>query len=171
MNIWLTSPCPRLPFSVLMTVMLAACATPNRLVYSSGFSFANYDYVFVAKPEGQNASTSLYGLDIEFGNLMSSYNMKVIGDKEYATFKPEEQKRTLFARMAVANNDERIVLSVSFDDATTGRTGSSITSTTKGELFEAEDRGEAFESVAKTLVKALSQDKGLVVSADNKSTP
>lgn len=169
MNIWLTPPCRRLPFSLWMTVMLAACATPNRLVYSSGFSFANYDYVFVAKPEGQNASTSLYGLDIEFANLMSGYNMKVIGDKEYAALPPDQQKRTLFARMAVANNGQRIVFSVSFDDATTGRTGSSITSTTKGELFEAEDRQEAFQSVSKTLVKALSQDKGLVVSTDQKS--
>lgn len=150
---------------LVLGLALGGCATPNRLVYSSGFSFANYDYVFLAKPDGANANTALYGLDVEFGNLLSSYNMRLIGDKEFASMPPQKQARTLFARMAVASTDERIVFSVSFDDATTGRTGSSITSSTKGELFEEDDRRDAFESVSRTVVKALQQDKGLQVSS------
>lgn len=151
--------------SLFITATLVGCATPNRLVYSSGFSFANYDYVFLAKPEGANANTAMYGFDVEFGNILSSYNMRLIGDKQYATLPPAQQARTLFARMAVAGVDERIVLSVSFDDATTGRTGASITSSTKGELFDDDDRREAFQSVSNTVVKALQQDKGLQVSS------
>lgn len=150
---------------------LTACATPNRLVYSSGFSFANYDYVFLAKPEGANANTALYGFDVEFGNILSSYNMRLVGDKQYASMPAAQQQRTLFARMAVAGIDERIVLSVSFDDATSGRTGASITSSTKGELFEEDDRREAFESVSNTVVKALQQDKGLMVSSHRAQRP
>lgn len=149
----------------LLVGFTTACATPNRLVYSSGFSFANYDYVFLAKPEGANANTALYGFDVEFGNILSSYNMRLVGDKQYATMPPAQQQRTLFARMAVAGEDERIVFSVSFDDATSGRTGASVTSSTKGELFEEDDRREAFESVSNTVIKALQQDKALVVSS------
>lgn len=153
--------------ALLVVGLITACASPNRLVYSSGFSFANYDYVFIAKPDTQGTATTLYGLDIEFGNLLSSYNMKIVGDKEFATFAPEDQKRTLFARMAVAASDERIIFSVSFDDAVTGRTGSSITSTSKGNLFDGDDRAEAFESVSATIIRALEKDKGLQISSDS----
>lgn len=147
---------------------VAACSTPNRLVYSSGFSFANYDYVYLAKPEGAAANTALYGLDIEFGNLLSAYNMKLVGDKQYEAMPREDQQRTLHARMAVASVDKRLVFSVSFDDAVSGRTGASITSSTKGDLFEPKDRAAAFESVSRTVVRALEQDKGLQVSSDKK---
>ena len=156
---------------VVLCATLQACATPNRLVYSSGFSFANYDYVFLAKPEGANANTALYGFDVEFGNILSSYNMRLIGDKEYAAMPVSRQQRTLFARMAVASVDERIVFSVSFDDANSGRTGANITSSTKGELFEEDDRREAFESVSATVIKALQQDKGLQISKDSGRHP
>jgi hypothetical protein len=151
--------------------LIGACATPNRLVYSSGFSFANYDYVFLAKPEGANANTALYGFDVEFGNILTSYNMRLVGDKQFAAMPTAQQQRTLFARMAVAGVDERIVFSVSFDDATSGRTGANITSSTKGELFEEDDRREAFESVSNTVIRALQQDKGLLVSEHRASRP
>ena len=149
-----------------LACFIAACASPSRLVYSSGFSFANYDYVFIAKPEAQGKVTTLYGMDVEFGNLMDSYNMKVVGDKEFETLSPENRARTLFARMAVAASSERIIFSVSFDDAVTGRTGATITSSSKGNLFEADDRSEAFETVSNAVVRAMQHDKGLQITSD-----
>ena len=153
--------------AILISVM-AGCVTPNRLVYSSGFSFANYDYVSIAKPDGPSTSTALYGMDVEFANLLSRYNMKVIGSKEYDTLKQDDQKRTLFARMSVSASDNRIIFSVSFDDALSGRTGSSITASTRGNIFDGNDRSEAFESVSKTIIKALEKDKGLQITDDKK---
>lgn len=112
-------------FLVLIGLLwVTACSTtsPNRLVYSSGFSFANYDYVVIAKPDGSNTHTSLYGMDVEFANLMGRYNMKVIGPNEYTSLSDSNRLRTLFARMAATAGDDYITLSVSFDDAVSGRT-------------------------------------------------
>jgi hypothetical protein len=156
---------------ILMTalaIFVGACATPNRLVYSSGFSFANYDYIIIGKPDGQATATSLYGMDVEFANLLSKYNMNVIGDKEFASMSAEKQKRTLVTRMSVSASDNRIVFTVSFDDAATGRTGSSVTGSAKGDIFDGDDRGEAFESVSSTVVKALQKDKGLQITDEKK---
>jgi hypothetical protein len=134
------------------------------LVYSSGFSFANYDYVVIGQSDGRDTNTSLYGMDVEFANMMSRYNMKVIGNKEFAQLPAEVQKRTLFARMSVSASNKRILLAVSFDDALTGRTGSSITTYTKGNIFKADKREEAFQSASDTIVSALQRDKGLQIT-------
>lgn len=147
---------------------VAACSTtsPNRLVYSSGFSFANYDYVVIAKPDAGNTHTSLYGMDVEFANLMSRYNMKVLGQSEYASLSDSNRLRTLFARMAATASDDYITLSVSFDDAVSGRTGASITGSAEGDIFEYGDRSEVFESVSETVIRALKSDKQLQIADD-----
>lgn len=145
------------------TVMLSACSTPSRFVYSSGFSFSNYDYVIVAKTDNKS-STTLYGMDVEFSNLMSSYNMKVIGDKEYETMPHEKQLRTLNARMSMTANSDRVILTVTFDDAVSGRIGSSITSFTKGNIFDESDRRDTWEKASSAIVQALKKDKTLTIS-------
>ncbi len=147
---------------LLFSLFSVACASPNRVVYSSGFSFSNYDYVVVGKPDGQG-STTLYGMDVEFANLLSKYNMNIIGDKEFESMSPENKKRSLYARMSLSASDAYIVLTVSFDDAVTGRIGSSVTGSAKGNLFDGDDRGKAFESVASTVIKALQKDRGLKI--------
>ena len=151
----------------LSLILFTACSTPNRLVYSSGFSFANYDFVVVGKPDGDNTSTSLYGMDVEFANLMSRYNFKVIGDKEINEMPLEQRKRALFARIAMSAVGNRILLSVSFDDAVSGKTGSSITAFAKGEIFDTKKRDKAFESAAATIIRALEADKGLRIMDDS----
>ena len=133
------------------------------LVYSSGFSFANYDYVVVDKPDGRDTSTSLYGMDVEFANLLSRYNMKVIGSKEYEKLPLKDQKRTLDARMSVNASKNRILFAVSFDDAVTLRTGSSISTYTHGDIFKANDRVKAFDSASQLIIRAI-RDKGLEIS-------
>jgi hypothetical protein len=155
-------------FSVALTLVLTACATPSLLVYSSGFSFANYDFVVIGKPDGRETNTSLYGMDVEFANLLSRYNMKVIGNKEYAKLASDIQARTLDARMSVSASNNRIVFAVSFDDAVTGRTGSSITTNTRGNIFDVDDRTNAFQAASKTLIKALEKDKGLQITEQKK---
>ena len=107
-------------------------------------------------------------MDVEFSNLMSRYNMKVIGNKEYEKLSPEMQKRTLDARMSVTASPKRILFAVSFDDAVTGRTGASITAFTKGNVFNVDDRTKAFEGVSETIMKALQQDKGLRITDKKK---
>lgn len=154
--------------AIALALTITACATPSLLVYSSGFSFANYDYVVIGKPDGRDTNTSLYGMDVEFANLLSRYNMKVIGNKEYEKLPAEVQARTLDARMSVSASNKRIVLAVSFDEAVTGRTGSSITTYTKGNVFDADDRTKAFESASETLIKALEKDKGLRITEQKK---
>ena len=152
----------------IIALMIPACATPNRLVYSSGFSFANYDYIVIGKPNGNTTNTALYGMDVEFANLMSRYNFKVVGDKQLIDMPLEKRKRTLFARISMAAAQKRIVFSVSFDDSVTGKTGSSITTYTKGDIFDTKNRDQAFESASVTIIRALQADKGLVVMDDKK---
>ena len=82
---------------------------------------------------------------------------------------PDVQKRTLFTRMSMEASEKRILMSVSFDDAVTGRTGASITTYTKGKLYKADDRSKAFAEASKNIVKALEKDKGLQITEEKKS--
>jgi hypothetical protein len=154
----------RFAITAVLVIALSSCATPSTLVYSSGFSFGNYDYVVVSKPDGDHSSTALYGMDVEFANLMSRYDMKVIGDKELATMPPAEQRRALFARMSLSASNKRILLSVSFDDVVTGKTESSITTYTKGNLFDVDARTKAFQNASDLIVEAMQKDRGLQIT-------
>lgn len=146
-------------------VMLAGCATPpSLLVYSSGFSFANYDFVIVGKPDGAGTSTSLYGMDVEFANLLTQYNMKVVGDKEFAKLSATDQMRTLHARMSLSATQRVVQMSVSFDDVTTGRTGASITAARNGQISNLGIRNKTFAAVAKEVTSAIARDKNLQIA-------
>jgi len=161
----------RIVFALTLALALGsgACRThPSRLVYSSGFSFANYDFLVVGRPDGESTNTMLYGMDIEFGNLMSRYNMKVIGDKEYEKLPLAQQKRTLFVRMSLAITGNNILMAVSFDDAVSGRTGSTITSHSKGNIFDPRHRTKAFEVLARTITRALVSEKHLTVANEGR---
>jgi hypothetical protein len=149
-------------------LLITGCSIPYRLVYSSGFSFGSYDYLIIGKPDGPSTGTTLYGMDIEFGNLMARYNMNVVGDKEYASFPLEQQRRTLFVRMSlIATGTKQNLVTISFDDAATGKTVASLTAKAKGDMFDPEDRTEAIESLSSAIVQALERDKGISVSDEN----
>ena len=156
-------------FAVASLVFLVACSDPYRLVYSNGFSFSNYDFLVISKPDPTVTATSLYGMDIEFANMMSRYNMKVVGDKEFQTLTPEQKQRTLFARMSMTSSSKKDnLISVSFDDAISGKTVASVTGRAKGDMFDASDRTKAFESVSNAIVQAMERDKGLRVQDQKK---
>ncbi|HEY9248756.1 MAG TPA: hypothetical protein VIO38_06475 [Rariglobus sp.] len=151
----------KLLFALIALLTFAGCSTPNRMVYSSGFSFANYDYAFVSKMDG--ASTALYGTDIEFANLLSRYNIKIVGDKEFTSLPKEAQARTMYARVSISVSGKLITLSVSFDDAVTGKTGANFTTFGKGKILDGKAREKIFEDVSRMITKAISEDKKLVV--------
>ena len=158
----------RIVLALVAVLAFTNCRSmPTQLVYSGGFSFANYDYVVVAKSDGKDTATSLYGMDVEFANLMSRYNMKVVGDKEYQGLSEGMKKRTLAARMSITASNNWLLLSVSFDDSVTGRTGASVTSQVKGSLFDVNHRTRAFEIASRVLIKALEKDKGLQITNAN----
>ncbi len=147
-------------------VLILGCAAGQayRVVYSPGFSFARYNYLVVAKP-GEKTSASLYGMDVEFANLMERYNWNVIGDKEYQGLTTDQQRQTLIARMAmISSSEEENLLTVSFDDAVTGKTVATVTTEAEGDMFDPGDRTQAFESLSKAIVQTLERDKGLKVT-------
>ncbi len=148
-----------------VALTLAACTTKSMLVYSSGFNFTNYEYVVVGKPDGRGTSTMLYGMDVELANLLARYNMKVIGNKEAETLSPGDKSKTVFARMSMEmDSNNHIILSVSFDEMVTGRTGASITTYTKGKIWDTRSRTEAFADTAQAIAHAFQHDKDLTVT-------
>lgn len=154
---------------VIGVVALFGCSETYRLVYSNGFSFRNYDYIVVSKPDANATSTTLYGLDIEFANMMSRYNMNIVGDREYQGLSKEKQARTLLARLSlISTGSNANLISVSLDDGPSGKTVASITAKAKGDMFSAKDRTKALEAVSKALIQSLERDKGLTVT-DSKS--
>lgn len=156
----------RLASLMMLSLLVASCAKPGRIVYSSGFSFGNYDYIVINKPTDET-STSLWGMDVEFANLMDSFNMKVIGDKELASLPLSQQKRTLQARLSLTASGEFNQLSVSFDDAVTGRTAASITVAKKGNIFDNDDRVELVEQLSDHITASMVRDRRLKVEATN----
>ena len=151
-------------------LLVSGCSETYRLVYSNGFSFRNYDYIVVSKPDASSTATSLYGMDIEFANMMSRYNMNIIGDKEYAGISSAKQARTLVARLSLISTGSKAnLISVSLDDAPSGKTVASITAKAKGDMFSQKDRTKALEAVSHALIRSLEQDKGLTVSDKEQS--
>lgn len=141
------------------------CTPPQIMVYSAGFSFSKYDYLVFAKP-AQGTTTALYGLDVEVANLMARYNMTIIGDKEFPGLKPEDKERTLFVRFAVTSSSKKInLITVSFDDAISGKTVANVTSQSDGDLFQPKYRTRALERVSQPLSEALTREKGLKVTS------
>ncbi len=148
---------------IVFVGVLAACAAPQRLVVSNGFSFADYEYLVIAKPESAAAQNSLYGMDLEFANLLATYSLKIVGDKEAAAMSSADQHKTLVTRLGVSSTDKLILMSASFDDVLTGRTLATISAREKGELADDGDRKDAFDALTEKLTAALAKDKGLAV--------
>ncbi len=136
----------------------------SQFVYSSGFSFSNYQYVIVEKPGGHTTSTDMYGLDVELADVLTRHNMKVIDDEGYELLSPGEKKSTLLARMGVAATNDKLVITVSFDDMLTGHVGATVTTYADGNLFKSKERKRALDHAAKEIVKAFQHDKGLKTS-------
>ena len=121
-------------------LVVGCAAPPYRLVYSGGFSFARYDLIVIYKPD-EKSSTSLYGMDIELANMLTRYNMKIIGDKEYQSLPQEQKLKTLIARMSLIASSAKVnLISISFDDAVSGKTVASVTAKAKGDMFDVSDR-------------------------------
>lgn len=133
-------------------------------MYAHGFTFANYDFIVVSKPSS-DSSTPLYGMDVEFGNLMASLNMKVIGDKEFGKLSQADKIKTLFARLSLSASSDRNLLSVSFDDAESGKTVCSISQVAKGDMLDEDERTKALDSVTRVIARAVQRDKGLTIAA------
>ena len=144
---------------IFATLFLFACASNETVVYSNGFSFVNYDYVVIER----DTNSAIYGMDLEFGNMIGAYNMAVVGSKEIENLPYEAKKRTLGVQLSVSGSSERIMLGISFQDFITGRTVATIGSTEKGDLFDRDDRTEIFELVTGTVVAAIKRDKQLNV--------
>ncbi|WP_373079782.1 hypothetical protein [Zhongshania sp.] len=142
-------------------LLLVACASNETVVYSNGFSFANYDYVVIER----DTNSAIYGMDLEFGNMIGAYNMAVVGSKEIENLPYEAKKRTLGVQLSVSGSSERIMLGISFQDFITGRTVATIGSTEKGDLFDRDDRTEIFDLVTATVVAAIKRDKQLNVQS------
>ena len=150
--------------AISLFVAGVGCTPPQAMVYSAGFSFSKYDFLVFGKPvDGQ--TTALYGLDVEVTNMMARYNMTVVGNKEAEGMKPEEKAKTLFVRFAISTfNKKENLITISFDDAVTGKTVASLTSQAKGNLFNPKDRTKALELVSKPLSDALTNEKGLKIT-------
>ncbi|MEX1670078.1 hypothetical protein AB4876_14245 [Zhongshania guokunii] len=144
---------------IFSALFLFACASNETVVYSNGFSFGNYDYVVIER----DTNSAIYGMDLEFGNMIGAYNMAVVGSKEIENLPYTAKKRTLGVQLSVSGSDERIMLGISFQDFITGRTVATIGSTEKGDLFDRDDRKDIFELVSNTVVAAIKRDKQLNV--------
>ncbi|MDT0498517.1 hypothetical protein RM530_14290 [Algiphilus sp. W345] len=112
--------------------------------------------------------SALYGMDVKLANLLGQYDIAQVGERELASMDAQDAKRSMIARLSFNSEGKYIILSVIFEDAHTGRTGASLTSTEKGELFEAGDRDDIFKAMSKTLIQALERDNGLLTGEQTK---
>ncbi len=150
--------------TMLVTAFLTlSCAsTPqNKLAEPNNFTFENYDFLVVKK------STSLSDIDIEFGDLMKIYNMKVITVNEYENMVSENQKRTLFTKIYLDNKTEKSQLIVLFKDSVTGEEKRSFSGHAEGDMYNSKDRSKALQTVSNKVIKELKEDKGLLANKSN----
>ena len=83
--------------------------------------------------------------------------------KEYDTLSPQQQQRTLEMRTQVAATHKDSALTVSFDDAVTGRTMASFTETGAGDISKFKAREKIVQKVMKKMTEVFVADRGLVV--------
>ena len=160
---------------VALPLLLASlnCNHPaiNFMVYSAGFSFARYDYLVFGKPEGEQSAT-LYGMDVETANLMARYNMTIVGHKEFGALPAESKAKTLIVRYAVSTfNKDKNIITISFDDALSGKAVASLTSESGGDLLDTDDRARALAGLTQPLADALTREKGLKVTIPAPASP
>ena len=151
--------------AALALLLLAACSSTPQLTTSSGFSFASFDSVVIAKPATATDAT-LFGLDVDMANALGRYGLKVIGDRELEGLKDDARARTLVVRLALKGSGEKHVVTISFDSAATGRTEATITAEAEGNLFDADSRREAFEELRHAVLSRVARDKGLEYEED-----
>lgn len=135
-----------------------------QLVYSSGFSFKKYDYMIFGKSNNEGSNPSSYGMDIEVANMLSRYNVRILGDSESGKLDPEQKSQTLFVRFTIiTSGKEDNLLTMSFDDMVTGKAVASISVRAQGDMFDPNARTRAVESLGKPIVQALERDKGIKI--------
>jgi hypothetical protein len=142
-------------FLIMLSVLLLACAGNETVVYSNGFSFANYKYVVIDRDDNSAA----YGLDIRFGNAIADYHLAVVGSKEYDNLPYAQKKQVLGARVSVSGDSDRIVMGIAFQDYLSGRTVASMGTSEKGDLFDKGDREDVFMIVFRSVALAINADR------------
>lgn len=142
-------------FLIMLSVLLLACAGNETVVYSNGFSFANYKYVVIDRDDNSAA----YGLDIRFGNAIADYHLAVVGSKEYDNLPYAQKKQVLGARVSVSGDSDRIVMGIAFQDYLSGRTVASMGTSEKGDLFDKGDREDVFMVVFRSVALAINADR------------
>ena len=142
-------------FLIMLSVLLLACAGNETVVYSNGFSFANYKYVVIDRDDNSAA----YGLDIQFGNAIADYHLAVVGSKEYDNLPYAQKKQVLGARVSVSGDSDRIVMGIAFQDYLSGRTVASMGTSEKGDLFDKGDREDVFMIVFRSIALAINADR------------
>ena len=152
---------------VLVTLLLGGCASQDTVVYSDGFSFANYDYIIVK----QGNHSGVYGMDLQLANLVGRHNMHVLGDKEYENLPYDGKKRTLGAQLSVEGDEDRILLGLSLQDFLSGRTVATVGIAEKADLFDKADRDSAFQDLAEAVVGAIQRDRQLQTGVRNPPQP
>lgn len=151
-------------FLIMLSVLLLACAGNETVVYSNGFSFANYKYVVIDRDDNSAA----HGLDIRFGNAISDYHLAVVGSKEYDNLPYAQKKQVLGARVSVSGDSDRIVMGVAFQDYLSGRTVASMGTTEKGDLFDKGDREDVFLIVFRSIAIAINSDRQKAAAAGSR---
>jgi hypothetical protein len=163
------------PLTTILSILalalcISACSTPTRYVASRGFTFDRYDYI-VSGPGGGGwenkyggRSQTMFGLDIDINNYLASYNFNIVGYKEYESLTPQQQARTLDFGVSVASSIEQSVLTVSFNDAVTGRTMASFTQTADGDITDIHTREEILGKVMEKMTEIFSDARGLDVN-------
>ncbi len=151
-----------------MVTALAGCHDDDAmLVYSSGFSFLE-----VRIRDRRKAGQSGYeprAVRAGCRVIESPYSIQHEGNRRQGIQRPvdDDRSKTLLARMALSASKKKLVITVSFDDMVTGRTGASVTTYADGDLFDAGSRTSVFNDAAGELVKAVQHDQGLKISDSN----
>lgn len=147
---------PTIPRSVtsIACLALAGCVSSSKLAVSPDVDFSPYKYVVVAKT-GESSSASVYGLEVELGNLFHSRGYSVVGDKEVAKWSDAEQRRVIEARGAISSSQASSVCTIVLDDYVTGRTLVSARGQSGLGWSMEDDRQNAMREAMRELEKAL----------------
>ncbi|GAB3375969.1 hypothetical protein NCG89_03990 [Spongiibacter taiwanensis] len=153
--------------ALLLSLWLVGCANQENLVYSPGFSFADYQFIVLEKGK----SSGVFGFDLQLANTFTENQFQVLGDKEVANLPYEDKKQTLGALLTVDGDDDSILLGISLQNFISGRTVATIGLAEDGKLTKKKERDRAYQQLAEALSEAIRKDRATVVTGKPRPAP
>ena len=105
---------------MLVLLNLVSCTTSKTTV-SQTADLSKYNYAVISDLMDYHGHAALMDAEIKICDAIDNSRLKLVGDREAATFSYEQLQQLLMVHFSVTQNEEESIVTVNFVDYLTGR--------------------------------------------------